>query len=153
VRFVQPALSATAVLQIDAADAPKAGGTFATTLSNFDGANEDIDLTSIAYVSGATATAMGSTLVLSDGGKTYTFKLAGGVASAFPVFSDGHGGTLIDPTASAPKPIDPHVLAFAHAAAGFAPSDAATAARVSSTSPTGQTPFAHAAVSAGMAHP
>jgi hypothetical protein len=39
-------------------------------------------------------------------------------------------------------------LAFAHAAA-FAPSDAANTALVSSTSPSGQTPFAHTAASAG----
>jgi hypothetical protein len=67
------------------------------------------------------------------------------------VLSDGHGGTLIDPTtaATAPKAIDPKVLAFAHSVAAFAPSDAANTALVSATSPTGQTPFLHAAASAG----
>ena len=78
-------------------------------------------------------------LVLTDGGETYTFTLAGGIAGAYPVLSDGHGGTLIDPKA----------LAFTHTAAAFAPSDAARTALVSSTSPAGQTPFAHAAASAG----
>ena len=74
----------------------------------------------------------------------------GGAAGAYPVLSDGHGGTLIDPIpAAAPKAIDPKVLAFAHAAAAFAPSDAANTALVSSTSPTGQTPFAHATASTG----
>jgi hypothetical protein len=62
------------------------------------------------------------------------------------VLSDGHGGTLIDPTAAAAhKALDPKVLAFAHTLAAFAPSDAATAAMVSSTSPGGQTPLLHAA--------
>jgi hypothetical protein len=163
VRFVEPA-TGSAVLQIDAADAPPAGGTFANTLSNFSGADDYIDLPSIAYVSGASATVSGLTLVLSDGGKTYKFKLSGTMAGAYPVLSDGHGGTLIDPTAArapwaiGPEPIDPHpidakaidprVLAFTHALAGFAPSDAA-AALVSGASPTGETPFLHATASAG----
>jgi autotransporter passenger strand-loop-strand repeat protein len=138
VQFVEPA-TGSAVLQIDAADAPAAGGTFANVISNFSGAHEDIDLRSIAFVAGASATISGSTLVLSDGGKTYKFKLEGGVAGAYPILSDGHGGTLIDP----------QVARFAHTAAAFAPSDAATAALVSSTSPIARTPFLHAAASAG----
>jgi hypothetical protein len=129
----------SAVLQIDAADAPAAGGTFANVISNFSSAHEDIDLSSIAFVSGASATVVGATLVLTDGGKTYTFKLGGGIGGAYPVLSDGHGGTLIDPRA----------LAFAHAAAAFAPSDAATAALVSGASPSSQPPLLHAALSAG----
>jgi len=131
--FVEPS-SGSAVLQIDAGDAPAAGGTFANTISNFSGANEDIDLRSIAFVAGASATVVGSTLVLHDGGKTYTFNIAGSTAAAYPVLSDGHGGTLIDPKA----------VAFAHTAAAFAPSDAAKTALVSSTSPSGLTPFLHA---------
>jgi len=118
-------------------------------ISNFNSSSEDIDLASIAYVAGASAAIVGSTLVLTDGGKTYTFEIAGTTAGAYPVLSDGHGGTLIDPTAAAPKAIDPKVLAFAHAAAAFAPSDAANTALVSSTSPTRPTPFLHAAASAG----
>ena len=137
-QFEAPA-SGTAVLQIDAADAPAAGGTFANTILNFSAAGEDIDLRSIAYVSGASATVSGGVLVLSDGGNVYKFKLAGTTAGAYPVTSDGHGGTLIDPKA----------LAFTHSLAAFAPSDAAKTALVSSTSPAGQTPFAHAAASAG----
>jgi hypothetical protein len=82
-------------------------------------------------------------LVLSDGGATYKFKLAGGTG-AYTVVGDGHGGTLIDPPA-----LDAAVARFAQAAAAFAPSDAANAAMVSGTSPTAQTPFAHAAASAG----
>jgi len=147
VEFVEPA-TGLAVLQIDAADAPAAGGTFANTIYDFSAAGEDIDLRSIAFVSGASATESGSTLVLHDGGKTYTFDIAGTTADAYPVLSDGHGGTLIDPVAAAPKAIDPHVLAFAHAAAAFDPSGAANTALVSSTSPTGQTPFLHATASA-----
>jgi autotransporter passenger strand-loop-strand repeat protein len=138
----------SAVLQIDAADAPAAGGTFANVISNFNAAGEDIDLRSIAFVAGASATVVGTDLVLTDGGHTYTFELAGGAAGAYPVLSDGHGGTLIDPTAAAShKALDPKVLAFAHAAAAFAPSDAANTALLSSTSSVGQTPFAHAAAS------
>jgi len=141
VTFVEPA-TGSAVLQIDAADAPAAGGTFANTISNFSGASEDIDLRSIAFVAGASATISGSTLVLTDGGKTYKFKVAGTTASLYPVLSDGHGGTLIDPKA----------IAFAQTAAAFAPADAAKTALVSSTSPSGQTPFAHAMASAGAGH-
>jgi hypothetical protein len=58
------------------------------------------------------------------------------------VLSDGHGGTLIDPK----------VVAFAQTAAGFAPSDAARTAPVSSASPSGQTPFLHATASATAGH-
>ena len=76
--------------------------------------------------------------MLTDGGATYTFEIAGTVAGAYPVLSDGHGGTLIVPA----------VTRFTHAAAAFAPADAAKTALVSSTSPTGQTPFLHATASA-----
>jgi len=132
--FAEPP-SGLAVLQIDAADAPKAGGTFANTLSNFNGAGEEIDLTSIAFVAGASAAFSGPTLVLTDGGKTYSFTIAGGTAAGYVVTSDGHGGTLIDPSAAL----------FAQTAAAFAPADAARTALVTSTSPVGQTPFLHAA--------
>ena len=115
-------------------------------VSNFNAAGEDIDLRSIAFVAGASASVVGSTLVLHDGGKTYTFDIAGTTAGAYPVLADGHGGTLIDPIpAAAPKALDPTALAFAHAAAAFTPSGAANTALASSTSPAGQTPFAHAA--------
>jgi autotransporter-associated beta strand protein len=149
VQFAEPT-TGSAVLQIDAADAPAAGGFFANVISNFDGANEDIDLRSIAFVSGASAFVTGTDLVLSDGGKTYSFGIAGSTAGAYPVLSDGHGGTLIDPEVIAPKKsIDPKVLAFAHSLAAFAPSDGANMALVSSASPAGQTPFLHAVASAG----
>ena len=149
VQFVAPA-TGSAVLQIDAADAPGAGGTFANEIFDFSGANEDIDLRGVAFVAGATATVSGGTLVLSDGGATYRFKLAGSIAGAYPVLSDGDGGTLIDPVpAAAHTSMSPKVLAFAHAAAAFAPLDASQTALVSSASPTGQTAFPHATASAG----
>jgi autotransporter passenger strand-loop-strand repeat protein len=129
----------SSVLQIDAAAAPVAGGTFANTIEGFSGANEDIDLRSIAFVAGATAKISGSTLVLTDGGKTYAFKIAGSAADAYAVLTDGHGGTLIDPKA----------VAFAQTAAAFAPSDAGRTGAVSSTSPSAVTPFAGATASAG----
>jgi len=141
VEFVEPS-TGSAVLQIDAADAPAAGGTFANVISNFNAAGEDIDLKSIAFISGASATVVGSTLALTDGGHTYTFDIAGTTAGAYPVLSDGHGGTLIDP----------EVTRFAHTLAAFAPSDAAKTALVSSTSPIDQTPFAHATASASAGH-
>jgi autotransporter passenger strand-loop-strand repeat protein len=103
-------------LQIDSADAPAAGGTFANVISNFSAANDYIDLRSIAFVAGASATVSGKTLTLVDGGKTYKFTLAGSIGSKFPVLSDGHGGTLIDP----------HVARFAQATAGFSAPAAST---------------------------
>jgi hypothetical protein len=141
VEFVAPA-TGSAVLQIDAADAPAAGGTFANKIENFGGANEDIDLRSIAFVSGASATVSGSTLVLTDGGKTYKFNLGGSIAGAYPVLSDGHGGTLIDP----------EVTRFTQTAAAFAPRDAANTARVSSPSPTDHMSFLHATATASAGH-
>ena len=66
--------------------------------------------------------------MLTDGGKTYKFKIAGSTAGLYPVLSDGHGGTLIDPK----------VVAFAQTAATFAPSHAAKTALPSDASPTAQ---------------
>jgi len=143
VQFVQPS-TGSAVLQIDASADPAAGGFFSNVISNFNAAGEDIDL-AIPYVAGASAYVTGSDLVLIDGGKTYKFGIAGTTAGAYPVLNDGDGGTLIDPiAATAPKAVDPKVVAFAHTAAAFAPSNAANAALVSSTSPGAATPFAHA---------
>jgi hypothetical protein len=129
------------VLQIDAADAPAAGGTFADIISNFNGANEEIDLPSIAYVSGASATVVGHTLVLKDGGKSYTFDIAGAVAGAYPVTSDGHGGTLIDPRAAlsggGPGAASPalFVQAMASLGVGAAPIDASAISVSPATTP------------------
>jgi autotransporter passenger strand-loop-strand repeat protein len=147
VQFAEPS-TGSAVLQIDAADAPPPDGFFGSVLSNFSGAHDDIDLRSIAFVAGASAAIVGSTLVLSDGGNTYTFDVAGSMAGSYPVISDGHGGTLVDPIPIAPKAVDPKVLAFAHSLAAFAPSHGAIAGLVSSAAPTGVTPFLHATASA-----
>jgi autotransporter passenger strand-loop-strand repeat protein len=138
--FASPTAAAT--LQIDAGDAPAAGGTFATTISNFSGANDDIDLRSVAFVAGASARVSGSTLVLTDGGATYKFKLAGSIVGSFPVVSDGHGGTLIDP----------RVVAFTQAGASFAPSAAANAPLSSSRTSSSLSLLVHAAGSAGAVH-
>ena len=138
----------SSVLQIDAAAAPAPGKAFTNIISNFNADNEDIDLTSIAFVAGASADIQGSTLVLYEGGETYAFGIDGTEAGEYPVLSDGHGGTLIDP-----KAINPKVLAFTHTVAAFAPADAAHAALASSTSPNGQTPFLHATASVSAGHP
>jgi autotransporter passenger strand-loop-strand repeat protein len=140
VQFVEPS-TGSAVLRLDAADAPAAAGTFANAIFNFDGANEAIDLASVAFVAGASATVRGSTLVLTDGGATYRFDLMGAVASAYTVASDGHGGSLISPKA----------ILLAQATAAFAPSDAAKTAPVSAASAPALAPLLHAtaAVSAG----
>jgi hypothetical protein len=114
-------------LQIDAADAPAAGGTFANTISGFSGANDFIDLRSIAFATGASATVGGGVLTLVDGGKTYKFTVAGSIGSVFPVTSDGHGGTLIDP----------HVAGFAQATAAFSAPAAGSPSPVSSGGPCG----------------
>ena len=144
VQFVSPA-TGSAVLQIDAADTPAGGGTFANLLSNFSGANEFVDLTGLVWEPNASATVVGDTLVLIDGAQTYTFDLAGSIAGAYPVLEDDNEDVLIDPRGIGPKA----VAHFAQAAAAFAPSDAAKTALVSSASPAGQSPFLHAIGSAG----
>src|SRR5216684_4212159 len=58
-------------------------------------------------VSGATAVVNGSTLMVSDGGNTYDFKLAGSIGGTYGVTSDGHGGALIDPSAARPATAPP----------------------------------------------
>jgi len=144
VEFDQPS-NGPAVLRIDAADAPKAGGTFANWIVDFSGFDEAIDLRNIAFVAGASAEVVCSTLVLRDGGATYRFDVAGVTAPAYLVTSDGHGGTLIRTTA-----VDPAVARFAQAAAAFAPPAAARAALISST--TGSTLCLHATASATASH-
>jgi autotransporter passenger strand-loop-strand repeat protein len=126
-------------LRIDAADAPAAGGTFANLVSNFAATNDAIDLTGLAFVAGASATANGSTLTLSDGGQNYLFSLAGSIGSSFAVSSDGHGGTLIDP----------RVAGFVQSLAGFSPPSAAIAAPVSAGGTSGFAEMLHATASAG----
>jgi autotransporter passenger strand-loop-strand repeat protein len=140
VAFSAPS-TGSAVLQIDAADAPAAGGTFANRISNFSATGEAIDLRGLAYVDGATATLTGSTLVLTDGGGTYAFNLKG-TAAAYSVTSDGHGGTVIDAGAAL----------FVQAAAAFAPVHAAKTATLPAASPSTLTPVLHAAASSGLTY-
>ena len=144
--FTEPSTSSQ-TLQIDAADAPAAGRTFTNVIYNFSESNDYIDLRSIAYVSGATAAMSGLSLVLTEGGETYGFQLAGNVGASFSVISDGHGGTQIDTGAAPAK-----VVAFAQAAAAFAPSTAAKAALMSGGVTSGLALAAHATASAGAGH-
>jgi hypothetical protein len=90
-----------AELLIGASDTPTAGTTYASDLLDFSSPSEDIDLAGLPYVSGASAAVSGSTLVLTDGGKTYDFALGGTSASSYVVTKDG-SGTLItaDPPAA-----------------------------------------------------
>ncbi len=109
ITFASSAVSAT--LLIETADQPAVGATFASTLDNFDQTYEGLDLRGLAYVSGATAVLSGSTLVLTDGGKVYNFKMGDTPGAAFTVKSDGLGGTLIN---------DPHnTTLMVQAMAGF----------------------------------
>jgi len=91
------ASAGSATLQVDAVDTPAAGGSLANALSNFAGSAARLDLAGLIYVSGATAAVSGSTLILTDAGAKYHFRLAGSVAGAYAVASDGNGGTLITP--------------------------------------------------------
>jgi autotransporter passenger strand-loop-strand repeat protein/autotransporter-associated beta strand protein len=85
----------SAILKIDQVATPAAGKTFANVLSNFARAGDAIDLAGLAYVSGATVSASGGTLALSEGGKTYDFSLVSSVASAYAVAKDAGSGTII----------------------------------------------------------
>jgi hypothetical protein len=111
------AAAGSTTLQIDLADAPKAGGTFANVISNFSRAGEAIDLTGLAYHAGASATPGGGTLTLTEAGKTYAFTLAGTTAAGYTVKNDGAGGTLIIASTAA----------LAQAMAAFSPAHAAHA--------------------------
>lgn len=101
--------SASETLRLEFAAALGNGKTSPNTLVDFNRSTEAIDLTEEAYVSGATATVVGHTLVLNDGGFSVTFGLGSGAAGRYKVVADTAGGTLIKP-----------VAALAQAAAGFA---------------------------------
>ena len=88
----------SATLQIDAADTPANGGTYADPLQDFDSALDAVDLRGVAFTAGATATLKNSVLTLVDGSETLHFDLVGEAASAFTVGSDGHGGTTVGPS-------------------------------------------------------
>jgi autotransporter passenger strand-loop-strand repeat protein/autotransporter-associated beta strand protein len=142
-QFVTPA-TGSAVLQADAKAEPKQGQVWATTLSNFSGANEELDLRSIVFKSGATAFVDGSTLSLTIATRDYAFNIAGAAANSYVVTSDGQGGTLIETSTVVDQ--------FVQAAAAFAPREAAKTDLVSSGVGTGQSPFLHATASAGAGH-
>ena len=104
-------VAASATLQIDQADAPAPDGAFGSVISNFSSPNDYIDLRSIPFSAiNTSAKVSGSTLVLTEGGKTYSFTLAGSIGGVFSVSDDGHGGTRIGA----------FVASFAQAAAGLA---------------------------------
>jgi autotransporter-associated beta strand protein len=104
-RVTFAATGAKKTLQIDAADAPAAGDAFANTLSNFSDPLDNVDFRNIAFVSAASAVVStlldGPTLIITDGGQTYGLHLQGSIATSYTVTSDGHGGMLITPQATA----------------------------------------------------
>jgi autotransporter passenger strand-loop-strand repeat protein len=105
----------SARLVIKSADTPAAKSTFASELLNFSQDGDSVLLAGLADVGGsATAVAHGSTLVLTDGGKTYDFKLGGTIAPSF-VVTALDGGVLI----TADPPAVTHVRAMVQAMATF----------------------------------
>jgi hypothetical protein len=126
--------AAKKVLRIDAAAQPAAGGAFATPLIDFDSSSATyIDLSSQAFVSGATATLSGHTLRLHDGAYAATFTLSGTAASKYAVFSDGAGGTLIRAAVgSTQTPLLAHAMAAFSAVHGAAVGTSAHSAATTS---------------------
>jgi autotransporter passenger strand-loop-strand repeat protein len=120
------ASTTSATLKIDAADAPHAGATFSSTLSNFDKEYDVLDLTQLAFVSGATAVLSGSTLVVTDGGGVYDFQLAGTAAATYSATSDGSGGTLVKASTTTQVPAAQVLAGFIQAMAAFGAESAAT---------------------------
>ena len=109
----------TKTLRIEADDTPASGRLFASPLESFDAADDRLDLRSVAFVKGATATVSGSTLTVRDGTYTAAFTLTGSKAAAYVVGADGAGGILVHAAAT------PSAAALTEAAAGFgAPSQA-----------------------------
>ena len=79
--------AASAVLAITTT--PASGSTFPDTLTNFT-TEGSVDLTNLAFVTGATAVAIGTTLTLTDGGTTEEFTLnTSGTGTNFFAFQDG----------------------------------------------------------------
>ena len=89
-----PAASAKATLTVLATD-PLVPGQPAPTLKDFASTSDTLDLASVTYVSGATASISGSVLSLVDGWSTLHFNLTGSVAASYGVTTDGSGGTRI----------------------------------------------------------
>jgi hypothetical protein len=77
-------------------------------------AGDEIDLTGVAFKTGATATLSGNTLTLHDGTLSYAFRFGPSDAAKYTVSSDGHGGTDIS-AATSPN----RALAFTHEMASF----------------------------------
>jgi hypothetical protein len=88
-----------ATVQIDAAALPASGGTFADTLAHF-GTGDSLDLKSLAYVRGATATVASGVLTVKSGSQTTLFKLTT-PSSNYYAYGDGSGGVLVTTTALA----------------------------------------------------
>ena len=108
--------SGSARLLIKAVDTPAAGATFASELLNFNQAGDSVFLAGLPDAGGsATAVAHGSTLVLTDGGKTYDFRLGGQIAASYAV-SVLDGDTLI--TAGPQVTTQAHVMIQAMATFG-----------------------------------
>ena len=121
--------SGTARLVIEAVDTPAARATFASELLNFSQDGDSVLLAGLADAGGsATGVAHGSTLVLTDGGKTYDFRLGGQIAPSFVVTALG-GGVLI----TADPPPTSHVQLMAQAMATFGASSEAPAAPTGSS--------------------
>ena len=100
-------------LDIEAANRPANGATYATGLVDFDGSSKRLDLAGLTVSSGAKITLNGSTLEVVDGGYTAAFTLSGRVADSYVIVSNGAGGALVRAAAGAGT----HSLV--QAAAGF----------------------------------
>ena len=100
-------------LDIEAANRPANGATYATGLVDFDGSSKRLDLAGLTVSSGAKITLNGSTLEVVDGGYTAAFTLSGMVADSYVIVSNGAGGALVRAAAGAGT----HSLV--QAAAGF----------------------------------
>ena len=85
----------TATLELGSGATAASGSTFANALENFEQSYQQVDLASVAFTSGATATVSGSDLTLADGAYTASFVLSGATAASYVVESDGNSGTLI----------------------------------------------------------
>jgi len=77
-------------------------------------AGDEIDLTSVAFKTGATATFSGNKLTLHDGTYTAIFNAGPSDATRYSVSGDGHGGTEITVATGAAR-----VVAFTQATASF----------------------------------
>jgi hypothetical protein len=91
--------SAPAALRIDAV--PAYGSAFSFVLANF-WTGDAIDLSGLAYASGASASIAGGTLTVVSGMTTQTILLTGSTATGAQAISDGSGGVLVTPVVTSP---------------------------------------------------